>query len=135
MRMAHLPTHITQTIHAAPDRVAAFAGEPANLPLWAEGLSAGIRNEDGRWITDSPMGIVEVRFRGEIELGVLDHDVIFPDGSVVHNPFRVLHNDGDAEVVFTLYRQRHMSDEEYERDAALVREDLRRLKDLLEGNA
>lgn len=133
--MAFSLMHITQTIHTVPERVTGFAGDPANLPLWAEGLSAGIRNEDGRWITDSPMGTVEVRFRGGIEFGVLDHDVIFPDSSLVHNPLRVLHNGDDAEIVFTLYRQPHMSDEEYERDAALVRGDLKRLKDLLEGNA
>jgi hypothetical protein len=37
--------------------VSSVAGDPENLPAWAAGLSAGIRQEDGRWITDSPMGV------------------------------------------------------------------------------
>jgi hypothetical protein len=80
-----------------PGAVAAFAGDPANLPKWAAGLSLGIRNEDGRWLTDSPMGEVEVRFVGDVADGVLDHDVVFPDGSVTRNPLRVTARDGGSE--------------------------------------
>lgn len=113
--------------------VVSFTGNPANLPRWATGLSAGIRHEGGRWITDSPMGPVEVRFRDGVELGILDHDVIFPDGTSVHNPLRVLHNDSGSEIVFTLYRLPDTTEDAYERDAALVRDDLVRLRDILEA--
>ena len=99
----------------------------------AAGLSAGIRLVDERWITDSPMGEVEVAFVGPVELGVLDHDVLMPDGTVVHNPLRVLPNDEGSEVVFTLYRLSGVSDEDFERDAALVGEDLERLRTVLES--
>lgn len=127
--------HISQSINRQPDVVAAFAGNPVNLPQWAAGLSAGIRNTQGRWITDSPMGVVEVRFLGGAELGILDHDVVLPDGVVVHNPLRVLRNDDGSEVVFTLYRLPDTADDAFERDAVLVREDLIRLRDILEGDA
>lgn len=125
--------HISQSINRPFASVVAFAGEPENLPRWAAGVSAGIRNEDGRWITDSPMGVVELRFHDGVELGILDHDVIFPDGTSVHNPLRVLHNDGGSEVVFTLYRLPGTTDDDYERDADLVRTDLARLRDILEA--
>ncbi|MFT4030300.1 MAG: SRPBCC family protein [Protaetiibacter sp.] len=125
--------HISQPINRDPSVVAAFAGVPENLPKWAAGLSSGIRNEGGTWITDSPMGVVEVRFTGGSEFGVLDHDVIFPDGTVVHNPLRVLRNGDGSEVVFTLYRLPNTTDDDYERDAELVREDLIRLRELLES--
>jgi hypothetical protein len=124
--------HLSQAIERDVAAVAAFAGDPANLPQWAAGLSAGIRNEGGRWITDSPMGPVEVRFGDGRELGILDHDVIFPDGSSVHNPLRVLRNDDGSEIVFTLYRLPGTTDDAYDRDAALVRGDLLRLRDILE---
>jgi hypothetical protein len=124
--------HISQAIERDPAVVAAFAGDPANLPLWAAGLSAGIRVEDGRWIADSPMGVVEVAFVGRIEAGILDHDVTLPDGVVVHNPLRVLRNDAGSEVVFTLYRLPDVADDEFEGDAALVAADLARLRTLLE---
>lgn len=131
--MTYDARHISQSIDRAPSVVAAFAGAPENLPRWAAGLSSGIRNEGGRWIADSPMGVVEVRFLEGSEFGVLDHDVVFPDGTVVHNPLRVLRNGDGSEVVFTLYRLPNMTDDDYERDAALVRRDLIRLRDVLES--
>ncbi|GAB3396090.1 SRPBCC family protein [Humibacter soli] len=125
--------HISQPIESHPAEVAAFAGNPENLPRWAAGLSAGIRREGDRWVTDSPMGLVEVAFVGPVELGVLDHDVTMPDGSVVHNPLRVLRNDQGSEVVFTLYRLPGVSDDDFARDAELVAADLVRLRDVMEG--
>ncbi|GAA1694571.1 SRPBCC family protein [Microbacterium sediminicola] len=126
--------HISQAIQRSPREVIAFAGDPRNLPVWAAGLSAEIRQQDGRWITDSPMGEVEVRFTGEVELGILDHDVVLPDGTTVHNPLRVLANGDGSEVVFTLYRLPDATDAAYERDAAMVRDDLNRLRGLLEDD-
>ncbi|GAA4284171.1 SRPBCC family protein [Brevibacterium daeguense] len=132
--MTYEAHHISQSIRRAPSDVAAFAGDPRNLPRWAAGLSTGIRLENGRWITDSPMGVVEVRFLGGVDLGILDHDVILPDGTVVHNPLRILRNDDGSEVVFTLYRLPSATDDEFARDAAMVREDLARLRDILEAH-
>jgi hypothetical protein len=51
------------------------------------------------------MGIVEVAFTGPLELGILDHDVTLPDGSVVRNAFRVVANDQGSEAVITLFRR------------------------------
>lgn len=130
--MTFAARHISQPIDRDPSVVAAFASAPENLPKWAAGLSSGIRRESGRWIADSPMGVVEVRFAGGSEFGVLDHEVILPDGTVVHNPLRVLRNGAGSEIVFTLYRLPDVTDDEYEHDAALVRADLIRLRDLLE---
>jgi hypothetical protein len=113
--------------------VVAIAGDPEQLPRWAAGLSSGIRNEGGRWITDSPMGTVEVRFVGPVQLGILDHDVTLPDGTMVHNPLRVLRNDRGSEIVFTIYQRPGMTDEQFEGDARLVAQDLVRLKALVDG--
>lgn len=132
--MSYPARHISQTISCDPLSVAKFAGSPKNLPRWAAGLSSGIRNESGKWITDSPMGTVEVRFTGDVSLGILDHDVCLPDGQVVHNPLRVLRNGEGSEVVFTLYRLPETSDDEFERDATLIRADLLRLRDILEAS-
>jgi hypothetical protein len=77
------------------------------------------------------MGVVEVAFTGPIEHGILDHDVTFPDGTVVRNFLRVLRNGEGSEVVFTLYQTEGMTDEAFESDAAMVRADLARLRDAL----
>jgi len=113
--------------------VIAFAGDPANLPRWAAGLSSGIRNEGGRWLAESPMGDIEVSFPGPVEAGVLDHDVALPDGTVVHNPLRVLRNDAGSEVVFTLFRRDGVTDVEFAEDAAAIEADLEALRAILEG--
>lgn len=125
--------HLTQTIAADPSTVAAIAGNPANLPRWAAGLSGGIRQEGDRWFTDAPFGMVEVRFVGPVDLGILDHDVVMPDGSIVHNPLRVMPNDDGSEVVLSLFQRTSMTDDEFEADTAAVRADLQRLRDLVEG--
>lgn len=124
--------HLSQSIERDPAEVIAIAGDPEQLPRWAGGLSAGIRRDGDRWVAESPMGAVEVAFVGPVASGVLDHNVTLPDGTVVHNPLRVLRNDRGSEVVFTLYQRTGMSDGEFARDAAMVRDDLERLRALLE---
>jgi hypothetical protein len=122
--------HISQAINASVEAVIAVAGNPQQLPRWAAGLSAGIRRESGRWPTDSSIGTVEVRYVGTTEWGILDHDVTLPDGTVVHNPLRVLRNDQGREVVFSLFKRPGMTDDEFDADAHLVCEDLARLNEL-----
>lgn len=123
---------VSRSIARPFEEVVAFAGEPANLPQWAAGLSVGIRLERGRWITDSPMGEVEVRFVGSTGDGILDHDVVFPDGTVNANPLRVYRTDAGADVIFTVLRRPGMTDEDLVRDVDLVRADLERLREVLE---
>jgi hypothetical protein len=125
--------HITRSIEADVASVVAVAGDPARLPEWAAGVSSGIRLEAGRWLADSPMGAVEIAFTGPRELGILDHDVTLPDGTVVRNPLRVLPNDDGSEVVFTLFRRPAVSEEAFAADAALVAADLDRLAALVSG--
>lgn len=120
------------TISRPLAEVVAFAGDPANLPRWAAGLSTGIRNDDGRWITDSPMGAVEVRFVGDVGSGVLDHDAVFPDGTVDRNRLRVRASGSGCEVVFTVAQHPGMSAADVDRDAAAVAADLERLRTVLE---
>jgi uncharacterized protein YndB with AHSA1/START domain len=125
--------HITQSIRQAPKVVYAFASNPENLPRWAAGLSgASIVRSGDSWLCQSPMGEVKVKFVEGNPFGVMDHDVTLPNGEVNHNPFRVLANGNDSEVVFTLYKLPRMSDQEFEQDAALIRKDLETLRSLLE---
>ncbi len=126
--------HVSQSIDAPIDAVIAIGADPQQLPQWAAGLSSGIRNDNGRWIADSPMGPVEVAFVGPTSAGILDHDVTLPDGTVVHNPFRVLRNDQGSEVVFSLFQRTGMTDDEFAADVQAVAADLARLKALVEGS-
>jgi hypothetical protein len=116
-----------------PADVYAFAADPRNLPRWARGLGGAIREVDGEWVADSPMGTGTVRFAPRNDLGVLDHDVVLASGERVHNPLRVMANDEGSEVVFTLYRRPGVSDDAFAADARAVEADLRALEALLEA--
>lgn len=125
--------HVSQVIACPAAKVYDFAADPDNLPSWAAGLASSeiIRRGDVL-IADSPMGQVTVRFVDRNNFGVLDHDVTLPSGTTITNPMRVLSHPEGAEIVFTV-RQIDLSDEEFDRDARAVAEDLTRLKTILEG--
>lgn len=125
--------HLTVAIDRPATEVYGYAADPAHLPEWAAGLAAGIRLEHGRWLADSPVGVVAVRFVPRNDLGVLDHDVTLPDGSTVTNPLRVLADGAGSEVVFTLRRQPGVDDEEFAADVAAITADLATLKQVLEN--
>ena len=125
--------HLSVSIDRPAAAVYAYARDPAHLPEWAAGLAAGIRRERGEWVADSPMGRVLVRFVPVNEYGVLDHDVVAPDGTTTTNPLRVLADGQGSEVVFTLRRRPGMTVEEFDADAAAVSADLATLKRVLEA--
>ena len=127
--------HISVSINHPADQVYEFASNPENLPKWAAGLSGSIKNVNGDWIAESPMGRVKVEFADKNNFGVLDHDVTLPSGAKVYNPMRVFPNNDGSELIFTLYRRPDMSDQMFAGDAEAVKKDLEKLKALLEHSA
>ena len=125
--------YIGVSIDRPLDEVYAFASKPENLAKWATGLGESIKQVDGAWVAESPMGNVRIEFAERNSLGVLDHDVILESGERVHNAIRVVPNGDGSEVIFILFRRADMSDEKLAEDAAWVQKDLRILKGLLEG--
>ena len=120
--------HVSTVIPATVADVYAFAADPRNLPRWAAGLAQSevdIRGDE--LVARSPMGEVVVRFVARNDLGVLDHDVMLPSGTVVTNPLRVLAHPEGSEIVFTV-RQIELTDDEFERDCGMVADDLARLR-------
>jgi hypothetical protein len=109
-----------------------YVSNPANLPAWAAGLGSSVREVDGHWTADSPMGRILVAFAEPNDFGVLDHDVTLPSGEVVNNPMRVIADDPGCEIVFSLRRRPGMSDRDFASDADAVARDLAVLKGLLE---
>lgn len=132
-----MPTMPARIIHISIERdwreVARFVLDHRNMSQWAAGLGAGLEQRGDHWVADGgPIGEVQVRFAPANELGVADHEVTLPDGTVVQNALRVVPNGDGAEVMFTLLRQPSMSDQDFEGDAVLVRKDLETLKSILE---
>jgi hypothetical protein len=124
--------HISVTINRPATEVYEFASNPDNLPKWATGLGGSIRKVNGEWTADTPMGKAKIRFAEKNQFGILDHDVILESGVTFHNPMRVVPNGRSSEVIFTLFRQPGMSDEQFSEDAKWVEKDLTILRNLLE---
>lgn len=125
--------HVSTVVARPASEVYDYVAEPDNLPAWAAGLAQSeVTRQGDTLLVDSPMGRVEVRFVARNDLGVVDHDVVLPTGTVVTNPLRVLAHPQGAEVLFTV-RQIELTDAEFERDVAMVAADLERLREILEA--
>jgi uncharacterized protein YndB with AHSA1/START domain len=134
--MAPTARHIDIHIDRPREAVHAYVANPANLPAWAHGLGTSVERVGERWIApDSPMGRVTIAFVPANDLGVLDHDVTLPDGRTFNNPVRVLDDPPGSLLIFTLRIPPDADPADTERDADMVRADLLRLKNLLEGAA
>ena len=124
--------HISISIDNSVDEVYAFASNPENLPKWAAGLSGSVKNVKGEWVAESPMGTIKIKFADKNRFGILDHDVTLPSGETFYNPMRVFPNKDRSELIFTLYQRPGMSDKDFENDEEHIKEDLERLKGLVE---
>lgn len=124
---------VSQVVAVEAEVVYDFARRIENLPQWASGLASGVHREKGVWYTESPMGRVAVAMAKKNLFGVMDHDVTLPDGTVVHNAFRVSPCGNACLLTFVVVRQAGVGPEQFASDVAHVRRDLRALKRLLEG--
>jgi hypothetical protein len=128
----HTAKTLSTSIRRPARDVYDFLRDPENLPSWASGIGTNLRRDGARWIIDMPDGPVEIRFVDRNDVGVLDHFVTTSDGRVFFNPMRVVDNDGDSEVIFTVFQFAGVSDDQFVADAATVARDLQTLKTLLE---
>lgn len=127
--------HVSASISRPTDEVYDFSSNPENLPLWTSGLSGAIKNVNGDWVAESPMGRVKIRFANKNRFGILDHDVTLPSGEIFYNPMRVFPNNDGSELVFTLYQRPGMSDNDFTSDGEQIKSDLARLKTLIENQS
>jgi hypothetical protein len=124
---------VRQALDVPAHVVYEFARREENLPQWASGLANGITQRGGDWFADSPMGEVKLTMAPTNEFGVLDHDVELPDGTTVHNAFRVTPcGEAASLLTFVLLRLPGVSQKDFDADQANIEKDLLALKKLLE---
>jgi hypothetical protein len=131
----HTARTISVSIDCPPERVYAFAVDPANFPRWATSFVRGARRTDAGWVLDTPAGPIGIRFVEPNALGVLDHYVTPAPGVEICSPMRVVANGSGSEVSFTLLQLPDTPDDRFEEDAAMVARDLATLKRVLERPA
>lgn len=106
--------------------------KPEDFPKWASGLSESSLTQHGEaWKAEGPEGTVRILFTAHNAFGVMDHYVDIGNGSIIYVPLRIIQNSEGAEVLFTLFRQRDMSDAKFAADAEWVARDLLALKTLV----
>lgn len=125
-------TTLSIAIHRDSDEVYAFVSNPATLPQWATAFCKSIRPSSSGWIIDTPEGEVGLRFTEFNSFGILDHYVSLSPDIEIYVPMRVLKNGSSSEIIFTLFRLPGMSDKDFERDVAMVQQDLAMLKTVME---
>ncbi|HTO02482.1 MAG TPA: SRPBCC family protein [Opitutus sp.] len=124
---------VSVSIQRAPDEVYAYLLDAITFPQWSAFITA-IERAGETWQAKTPHGTVQIRFEPRNGYRVLDHSVTAHDGKKVWVPLRVLPNGPDgSEVMFSVFRQPEMSDEEFDADVGLVRADLASLKKVLEA--
>lgn len=124
---------VAQPVDAPAAAVYAFARRMENLPAWASGLATAIVQRDGHWFARSPMGEVRVVMAPQNAFGVLDHDVTLPDGTTVHNAFRVTPCGEGSLLTFVVLRLEGVDQESFDADVAHVRRDLAALQRAVES--
>jgi hypothetical protein len=139
MQNADTMTLPSQTLQVTIARNAqdtyAYLSDPHHMNEWAKGIGASITPTADKytWQVQTPNGPAKVRFTEQNAFGVADHYVNDGKRPEVYIPLRVLANGSGSEVIFTLFRLSHMTDEDYQRDKAAVQKDLDKLKQVLES--
>lgn len=129
--MNHAHRIVSESLDASARTVYDFASQVENLPRWAGGLASSVRRDGDRWFADSPMGRIRIDMAPRNDFGVLDHDVTDPAGRTFHNAMRVTPSGDGCVLSFTVLRMPEMTDADFERDCATVRDDLRAIGKLL----
>ena len=121
------------SILAPPQQVIAFLGDMNNWKTWAPWIRSVSRSSARDWTLDTEAGPMKVRFVEQNSLGVLDHEVTLASGVMVLNSMRVLANGSGSELVMVVFQSPEASTEQFERDVQAVREDLARIKKVVEA--
>lgn len=110
-----------------------FVSDLMNFPKWAKTFCRSVKKQDNTWYEiETPQGLVRFRITPRNEFGVVDHYLISPKGAEVYVPMRVVKNGTGCEMIFTLFQQPGMTDEQFASDRALVEKDLATLKKQME---
>jgi hypothetical protein len=125
---------LTVTVKVPFDFAYEFARHAENFPKWAAKLATLTLTEEG-WVAGTPGAEAIVRFAPENEYGVLDHSMKLQGKPEVYIPLRMVQNGHGTQVELMLFRLDQWSDDDFERETALFKEDLHSLKMLLEASA
>lgn len=124
-------------IHAPFDRTFTYVAEPRNLPKWTQAFG---RVYDGRALMETPGGAVEISLVVESsrDHGTIDWIMGFPDGTTGRACSRLVKSGEDRSLyIFILMAPPAALEQiegELDSQSRILREELERLKRVLEGH-
>ena len=124
---------LTISINCDPKKVYEFVSNLENMPKWAKTFCKSIKKSNNEWIMQTPQGPVKIKIAPTNDFGILDHTVIPAPGVEVVVPMRVVTNGLGSEVIFTLFQQPGMTDENFAKDHGMVEQDLAALKQVMDN--
>ena len=126
---------LTSSINCNHKKVYEFVSNLENMSKWAKTFCRSIKESDDKWVIETPQGPMGIRIAPKNDFGILDRTVIPAPGMEVFVQMRVVPNGSGSEVIFTLFQQPNMSDENFARDQGMVEQDLATLKSVMEGSS
>jgi len=120
------------SIAGKPADIAAYVADANNMPQWAGGFCKSVKKTGEDWAVETGEGEVGLKFLGPTSAGILDHVVTLSPEMQVYVPMRVVPNEEGSEVLFTLFQPPAMTEFRLQQDIALVKADLKRLKQVIE---
>lgn len=128
----HAETH-SITIGRKPEEVFDFL---ADINNWTQFSLFAKKVEylgDERWLVHSPQGEVVVTTMFDRQRGLLDHYAEPSPGMKILFPYRVVPNEDQSELMFTLFQPPGLSDEHFVEQRKWVFEDFKRIKNIIES--
>ncbi len=122
----------TISIHASPETVVDFLGDPRNLPRWAVGFAKSVKRDGDRWIVSTARGEVPIQIVTDRRLGVVDFHMSPAPGKEAIAASRVVPRGDGAEYVFTQVQEVDMPDDVFAKNVQALAHELTVLKALLE---
>ncbi len=123
----------TVTIQASPKVVFDFIADIENLPKWAVVFCQGLRREGSRWIVTTPGGELTMRYVTEPRSWSVDMYSSPAGGPEDAAYSRVIPNGAGSEYVFTFFQTPDISDEDFARQGAALKQELGGLAKMIEG--
>ena len=123
----------TITITAPATTVHRFVSDPANLPRWAPDFASHIREENGRWLVETPRGEAEIVVSGSVEQGTVDVRAAADPRPRVCS--RVIASGEGSEYLFTQFFPRDAGEPAVSEQMTIVEEELQAVRDLCESPA
>lgn len=131
--MTYPVKHISISINRPASEVYKFISNPENFPKWVAFVTSISKKGGDVWLGKTDLGDIRIIFTPTNEFGIADYWLILTNGVTVNNPMRVVENNKNCEIIFTLFLMSGRSEVDLKKDAQAVLKDLRKLKDIMES--